>query len=325
MLIFIFILILRPRKLSAEDANRPEQLVPIRIEFDVEHHKMRDTFVWNLNGPFLSHSVLFSTHLTPNTDPIVTPEAFAQSLVEDYALAPSYHSLIAKSIHDQLSDFRAHSGFFDHEGVELSDVGGPDAAVIKGSLDESNAKWWALWRRRVKKESARAVADAVVLNNGSDAEDDEESYKKKSGSRKRAVNGEKRPKMIKTEQQQDGEDVSMLADNEFEADEEKKETKQVKKKTKKTFWSDLDAEVFKPLAVHEIKLDEEAMHEDMRILIKVCFVAPSFLPTAHLRRPVGHHCCLDQTRRPVRMGPGQSDGIARRVRRGLHARVGTWW
>lgn len=41
-----------PRKLNPEDVNRPEQLVPIRLEFDVEHHKMRDTFVWNLNGMF---------------------------------------------------------------------------------------------------------------------------------------------------------------------------------------------------------------------------------------------------------------------------------
>jgi hypothetical protein len=40
----------RPRKLKPEDEDRPEQLVPIRLEFDVEHHKMRDTFVWNLNG-----------------------------------------------------------------------------------------------------------------------------------------------------------------------------------------------------------------------------------------------------------------------------------
>ncbi|KIM36135.1 hypothetical protein M413DRAFT_320258 [Hebeloma cylindrosporum] len=257
-----------PRKISAEDANRPEQLVPIRIEFDVEHHKMRDTFVWNLN------------------DPIVTPEAFAQSLIEDYALAPSYHSLIAKSIHDQLSDFRAHSGNFDHEGVELSDAAGPDAAVIKGSLDECNAKWWALWRKKVKKESARAVADAVALG-GSDAEDDDDgeepsSFKKhhhlkKNGSRKRVtLNGEKKPK------EDDGEDadVSMLADNEFEADEEEEdEQRKTKKKKqvkpKRSFWGDLDTEVFKPLAVHEIKVDEQAMHEDMRILIKLDIIVAS--------------------------------------------------
>ena len=27
--------------------------MPIRLEFDVDHHKMRDTFVWNLNGELL--------------------------------------------------------------------------------------------------------------------------------------------------------------------------------------------------------------------------------------------------------------------------------
>jgi hypothetical protein len=53
---FFFFLCIRvlmacsPRRLSREDADRPEQLVPIRLEFDVEHQKMRDTFVWNING-----------------------------------------------------------------------------------------------------------------------------------------------------------------------------------------------------------------------------------------------------------------------------------
>ncbi|EGO01043.1 hypothetical protein SERLA73DRAFT_29048, partial [Serpula lacrymans var. lacrymans S7.3] len=56
---------------------------------------MRDTFVWNLN------------------DPIVTPEAFAQSIVDDYALAPSYHTTITKAIQDQLSDYKAHTTSFD--------------------------------------------------------------------------------------------------------------------------------------------------------------------------------------------------------------------
>lgn len=47
----------RPRIVKPEEADRPEQLVPIRLEFDVDHHKMRDTFVWNLSGtygPFLT-------------------------------------------------------------------------------------------------------------------------------------------------------------------------------------------------------------------------------------------------------------------------------
>jgi len=44
------LLLRRPSHIRPDVANRPEQLVPIRLEFDVEHHKMRDTFVWNLNG-----------------------------------------------------------------------------------------------------------------------------------------------------------------------------------------------------------------------------------------------------------------------------------
>ena len=48
-----FLILYRPRVLDLEDVNRPEQLVPLRIEFDVEHHKMRDTFIWNLNGKLL--------------------------------------------------------------------------------------------------------------------------------------------------------------------------------------------------------------------------------------------------------------------------------
>lgn len=45
----------RPRKIPVDDANRPELLVPVRLELDIEHHKMRDTFIWNLNG---SHFIL---------------------------------------------------------------------------------------------------------------------------------------------------------------------------------------------------------------------------------------------------------------------------
>lgn len=53
-----------PRKLHPADVDRPEQLVPIRLEFDVEqHHKMRDTFVWNLNGTLMPSRYYFSVCL----------------------------------------------------------------------------------------------------------------------------------------------------------------------------------------------------------------------------------------------------------------------
>ncbi|KAK0236295.1 hypothetical protein EDD85DRAFT_771720 [Armillaria nabsnona] len=123
-----------PRKIDAWRANLPEQLVPIRLEFDVEqHHKMRDTFVWNLN------------------DPVITPENFAQSVVEDYNLSSSYHSVIVKSIQDQLSDFKAHSTNYDGEGgdyVADDESGAPET----GKLDEDSALWWRKWRKRVRKD-----------------------------------------------------------------------------------------------------------------------------------------------------------------------------
>ncbi|KAG7451525.1 SNF5-domain-containing protein [Guyanagaster necrorhizus] len=123
-----------PRKIDARYANLPEQLVPIRLEFDVEqHHKMRDTFVWNLN------------------DPVITPENFAQSVVEDYNLSSSYHSVIVKSIQDQLSDFKAHSTNYDGEGGDyVADVA--LAAPEKGLLDEESSLWWRKWRKRVRKD-----------------------------------------------------------------------------------------------------------------------------------------------------------------------------
>jgi len=44
----------RPGKVDPEEAKREEVLVPIRLEFDVEHHRMREAFVWNLNGRYLA-------------------------------------------------------------------------------------------------------------------------------------------------------------------------------------------------------------------------------------------------------------------------------
>ncbi|KAI0795518.1 hypothetical protein C8Q75DRAFT_746367 [Abortiporus biennis] len=122
-----------PRTVDPEEAARPEQLVPIRLEFDVEHHKMRDTFTWNLN------------------DPIITPEIFAQSIVDDYGLASSYHAIITKTIQDQLSDFKAHSTTFGEDGVSNALQ---DDIVNKGVIDdESEATWWESWRNFVRSDA----------------------------------------------------------------------------------------------------------------------------------------------------------------------------
>lgn len=33
-----------------ENSNQPEVLVPIRLDMEIEGHKLRDTFTWNKNG-----------------------------------------------------------------------------------------------------------------------------------------------------------------------------------------------------------------------------------------------------------------------------------
>ena len=74
-------------------------------------------------------------------DPVITPEIFAQSLVDDYASAPSYLSIIVKSIQDQLSDFQAHTA----DLVPETD----DESLLRGLLDENDKSWWGKWRKEL--------------------------------------------------------------------------------------------------------------------------------------------------------------------------------
>ncbi|KAH8102758.1 hypothetical protein DFH11DRAFT_1522058 [Phellopilus nigrolimitatus] len=73
------------RRRSSQRSLRARALAPIRLEFDVEHHRYCDTLVWNLN------------------DPIVTPEVFAQSVIDDYGLSSSYHAIITNSKQERLA------------------------------------------------------------------------------------------------------------------------------------------------------------------------------------------------------------------------------
>ena len=118
---------------------------------------------------------------------------FAQTLVEDYALAPAYHSVITKSIQEQLSDFKAHVATIDTDwrppAIEILQSEGPEQddsdvevvhhpqrpalddgprvdkeddgmTVRRGTLDEEAVQWWESWRKRAKKE----VPTRIVLN-----------------------------------------------------------------------------------------------------------------------------------------------------------------
>lgn len=83
---------------------------------------------------------------------MVTPEIFAQTVVADYQLAPTYHSTIVKNIQEQLGDYKAHSALYDGEGGEYLGDDSDPSSVERGVLDEKDAIWWENWRKRLRTE-----------------------------------------------------------------------------------------------------------------------------------------------------------------------------
>lgn len=83
---------------------------------------------------------------------MVTPELFAQTVVEDYQLAPSYHSTIVKSIQEQVSDYKAHCALYDGESGEYLGDDNDPSVTERGVLGEKDAMWWESWRKRLRTE-----------------------------------------------------------------------------------------------------------------------------------------------------------------------------
>ncbi|KAL4223549.1 SWI SNF [Mactra antiquata] len=68
-----------------ENANQPENLVPIRLDMEYEGQKLRDCFTWNKN------------------ETLITPEMFAEILCDDLDLNPvNFVQAIAQVIRSQL-------------------------------------------------------------------------------------------------------------------------------------------------------------------------------------------------------------------------------
>ena len=42
-----------------ENSTQTEVLVPVRLDMEIEGHKLRDTFTWNKNGKFLLVDLYF--------------------------------------------------------------------------------------------------------------------------------------------------------------------------------------------------------------------------------------------------------------------------
>jgi SWI/SNF-related matrix-associated actin-dependent regulator of chromatin subfamily B protein 1 len=158
-------------------------------------------------------------------------------VVEDYNLSANYHAVIVKSITDQLNDFKAHSGLYDGDGAELSS---PILGIVGVGLKpgEDTLKQGTLdeenekWWREWRKR-LRVV--------------------ERGGARK--AKGRKRRKVVREvdgaegDVEDDGMDVETDDDDSMSMAWEKE----------------------KPLPLEAIDVDEQMMHEDMRILIRVGF------------------------------------------------------
>ncbi|KAF2088601.1 SNF5-domain-containing protein, partial [Saccharata proteae CBS 121410] len=82
------------RKDMPKQADQLEELVPVRLDIEFDKIKLRDTFTWNLH------------------DRVVTPELFAENLVEDFRLPPEVSLHVSRQvnheIHEQIGDFYPH-------------------------------------------------------------------------------------------------------------------------------------------------------------------------------------------------------------------------
>lgn len=278
--------------------------MPIRLEFDVDHHKMKDTFVWNLNGVslcspgfFLSLNSSFLTcFIALRVDPIITPELFAQTIVEDYNLAANYHGLITKAIQDQLSDFKAHHVDGALAGLVAANALGGAAAILPvvNGTAEGGANSAADGQLVLSAPIPAGRVIKAVLNDdevgvlsaqekvvGKGALDEKGTAWWRDWKRRLRGEGGR----------YQGEDIDEAeddvdADNEGTGVTKKAGLNKLRKKARvnamdgvkvkleeNTNGNDMQMETVtqldKPLAVNEFVLDENTMVEEMRILIKV--------------------------------------------------------
>ncbi|KAF9533084.1 hypothetical protein CPB83DRAFT_845804 [Crepidotus variabilis] len=93
-----------PAYLLEAQAQRRTSLVPIRVEFETDHHRIRDCFVWNIN------------------ETLIKPETFATTFCNDLGISShEWASTIATQIRAQLED---------HESVAAMELGLDGALAV---------------------------------------------------------------------------------------------------------------------------------------------------------------------------------------------------
>ncbi|TMW96747.1 chromatin structure-remodeling complex protein BSH [Solanum lycopersicum] len=78
-----------------------ENLVPIRLDIEIDGQRFKDAFTWNPNDP--------------DSEVVV----FAKRTVKDLKLPPAFVTQIAQSIQSQLTEFRSYEGQDMHTGEKV--------------------------------------------------------------------------------------------------------------------------------------------------------------------------------------------------------------
>lgn len=91
------------REKGAQQAEQIEELVPVRLDIELDRLKLRDTFTWNLH------------------DRVTDPLLVARTLVEDFQIPPELHQNVIhqvdREIREQIQDYYPHA-FFDDEPLD---------------------------------------------------------------------------------------------------------------------------------------------------------------------------------------------------------------
>jgi SWI/SNF-related matrix-associated actin-dependent regulator of chromatin subfamily B protein 1 len=93
------------KKAAVENAQQTEDLVPIRLDMELEGQKLRDTFTWNKNGFYLDKEYLLKNDdfYFVHIERLITPEMFAEILCDDLDLNTiAFVPAISQAIRQQL-------------------------------------------------------------------------------------------------------------------------------------------------------------------------------------------------------------------------------
>ncbi|ORX79148.1 SNF5-domain-containing protein, partial [Anaeromyces robustus] len=125
-------------------------LVPIRIDFDLNGVKFRDSFTWNLN------------------ETLITPEYFADIICEDFNLSHSvFQPVIVKAIKEQIDEYYMYSQMSE-EVIDIKDSSTVnDLDIIIGDQWLKDQFEWDICNRRNNPEE---FADKLIEDLGLEPE-----------------------------------------------------------------------------------------------------------------------------------------------------------